>query len=232
LASRGVCPTDSALNSYRFSENSTFSITDMFSHMPKDALAKNFGVQQSAFDRIPREERFIFQAPLPPPLQADVVPDPSGSVPLDMRFKLMEQNPNTNRGGNVRIADTRNFPISTEIAAALVEVQPGHMREIHWHPNADEWQFYVAGNARMTVFGAKTNSRTFDYRAGDVGRVPKAMAHFVENTGDTPLRFLGLFRAPRFMDVGGAGFGSFHRPHHVRSAPVVTEAPKCRCCWL
>jgi oxalate decarboxylase len=45
----------------------------------------------------------------------------------------------------------------------------------------------------MTVFGAETNSRTFDYQAGDVGTVPKAMAHFVENTGDTTLRFLELF---------------------------------------
>ena len=125
----------------------------------------------------------------------------------------------------LRIADTRNFPISTEIAAALVEVQPGHMREIHWHPNADEWQFYIAGKARMTVFGARTNSRTFDFRAGDVGTVPKAMAHFVENTGDTPLRFLELFRAPRFMDVSamdgadaariGAG-ASRHRPRIAR----------------
>jgi len=190
-----------AFPSGSFSENSTFAITDVFSHMPKDALAKNFGVEQSAFDRIPREERFIFEAPVPPPLQADAVPDPSGSVPLDMRFKLMEQKPDASRGGKVRIADARNFPISTEIAAALVEVEPGHMREIHWHPNADEWQFYIAGKARMTVFGAEANSRTFDYRAGDVGTVPKAMAHFVENTGDTPLRFLELFRAPRFMDV-------------------------------
>ena len=82
-----------AFPSGSFSEHSTFSITDMLSHMPKDALAKNFGVVPSAFDRIPRGERFIFEAPLPPPLQADAVKDPSGSVPLDMRFKLMEQRP-------------------------------------------------------------------------------------------------------------------------------------------
>lgn len=184
-----------------FSEDSTFSITDMFAHLPKDALAKNFGVDEAAFDRIPAQERFIFPAPIPPALPADAVADPSGRSPLDMRFKLTEQAPDTSRGGQVRIADTRNFHISTEIAAALVDVEPGHMREIHWHPNADEWQYYIAGKARMTVFGAQTNSRTFDYRAGDVGTVPKAMAHFVENTGDTPLRFLELFRAPRFMDV-------------------------------
>jgi len=49
-----------------FSEDSTFSITDMFAHMPKDALAKNFGTDQAAFDHIPKQERFMFGAPLPP----------------------------------------------------------------------------------------------------------------------------------------------------------------------
>jgi oxalate decarboxylase len=37
-----------------FSEDSTFSITDMFAHLPKDALAKNFGTDPAAFDHIPK----------------------------------------------------------------------------------------------------------------------------------------------------------------------------------
>ena len=200
-----------------FSEDSTFSITDLFAHMPRPALAKNFGVDQTAFDRIPRQERFIFKAPIPPALQADAVQAPDGGVPLNMRFRLMQQKPDTTRGGRVRIADTRNFPVSNEIAAALVEVDPGHIREIHWHPNADEWQYYIAGKARMTVFGAETNSRTFDYQAGDVGTVPRAMAHFVENTGDTTLRFLELFRAPRFMDMSLAQWMAL-TPHELVEA--------------
>jgi oxalate decarboxylase len=185
----------------QFSEDSTFAITDLFAHMPKPQLARNFGVAENAFERIPKEERFIFQAPLPPPLPTDAVPDPQGAVPQDMKFRLMAQPPKQFRGGTVRIADTRNFPISTQITAALVEVEPGHMREIHWHPNADEWQYYIAGKARMTVFGAEAKARTFDFQAGDVGSVPKSMAHFVENTGDATLRFLELFRAPTFEDV-------------------------------
>jgi oxalate decarboxylase len=184
-----------------FSEDSTFAITDMFAHMPREALAKNFGVQESAFDHIPKEERFIFSAPLPPSLEDDAVKDPNGDVPLDMVFKLMQQKADSSAAGTVRIADMRNFTISSDVAAALVEVVPGHMREIHWHPLADEWQYYIAGKGRMTVFGAQANSRTFDFQAGDAGYVPKAMPHFVENTGDAPLRFLELFNSPRFVDV-------------------------------
>ncbi len=185
----------------KFSEDSTFAITDLFAHMPKQALAHNFGVDTQVFDRIPKEERFIFQTDPPPPLQSDLITDPQGRVPLDMKFRLLAQEPTRTSGGTVRIADMRNFTISSDIAAALVEVEPGHMRELHWHPNADEWQFYIAGRGRMTVFGAQANSRTFDFQAGDAGYVPKSMAHFIENTGRSQLRFLELFRAPRFVDV-------------------------------
>jgi oxalate decarboxylase len=200
-----------------FSEDSTFSITDMFAHMPREALAKNFGAPKTAFDQIPKQERFIFQAPLPPALEADTVGSAQGKVPLDMRFRLMAEPPTRAPGGTVRIADMRNFVISSDIAAALVEVEPGHMREIHWHPNADEWQFYVAGKARMTVFGAQSNARTFDFQAGDVGSVPKAMPHFVENTGSETLRFLELFQAPRFVDVSLAQWMAL-TPHELVQA--------------
>ncbi len=200
-----------------FSEDSTFSITDMFAHMPKDALAKNFGTNRTAFDHIPKEERFIFKAPLPPALQADTVGSAQGHVPLNMKFRLLAETPVRAPGGTVRIADMRNFVISSDIAAALVEVEPGHIREIYWHPNADEWQFYIAGKARMTVFGAQTNSRTFDFQAGDVGTVPKAMAHFVENTGNETLRFLELFKAPRFVDVSLAQWMAL-TPHELVEA--------------
>ena len=53
----------------------------------------------------------------------------------------------------------------------------------------------------MTIFGAEAKARTFDFRAGDVGFVPFAMGHYVENTGSDTLRFLELFPAPRFEDV-------------------------------
>ncbi|WP_407177610.1 cupin domain-containing protein [Bradyrhizobium sp. STM 3562] len=72
---------------------------------------------------------------------------------------------------------------SQALHAALVELEPGALRELHWHPTADEWQYYIEGEGRMTVFAAEQKARTFDYRAGDVGYVPFAMGHYIENTG-------------------------------------------------
>ena len=64
-----------------------------------------------------------------------------------------------------------------------------------------EWQHYIEGQARMGVFAASGQARTFDYQAGDVGFVPFATGHYIENTGTTPLRFLEIFKSSYFADV-------------------------------
>lgn len=184
-----------------FSEDSTFLISDWFAHTPKEILAKNFGVAESDFANIPASERYIFSAPVPGALATDTVPDKQGLAPQTFSYRLLGQKPLKTSGGTVRIVDSTNFPIAATIAAALVEVEPGGLREMHWHPNADEWQYYIEGSGRMTVFASESKARTFNYQAGDVGYVPFAMGHYIENTGNTPLRFLEMFKCNRFEDV-------------------------------
>jgi oxalate decarboxylase len=184
-----------------FSELSTFTITDWFAHTPRDVLAANFGVPESAFAHIPTKQRYIFQAKVPGPLENQKVSSPYGTVPKSFTHRLLAQDPIVTPGGTVRIVDSTNFPISTKIAAALVEVKPGGMREMHWHPNNDEWQYYLTGTGRMTVFAASGTARTFNYRAGDVGYVPFAMGHYIQNTGHQSLWFLEIFKSNRFSDV-------------------------------
>jgi len=184
-----------------FSDLNTLSITDWFAHTPKDVLSANFGVPEHAFRNIPKDQVYIFQGTAPGTLESQKVEDPFGTVPLSFTHRLLAQAPQVFPGGTVRIVDSTNFPISTTVAAALVEIKPGGMRELHWHPNADEWQYYMSGTARMTVFGGLGTARTFDYRAGDVGYVPRAFGHYVQNTGDQSVWFLEMFKSNRFEDV-------------------------------
>jgi oxalate decarboxylase len=185
-----------------FSEDATFLVSDWLAHTPRDVLAKNFGLPERALAPLPEDELYTFPAGVPrAPAAADAPPAPAGRVEPPLSHRLSAQEPVRSPGGSVRIADSTNFPVATPIAAALVEVEPGALRELHWHPNADEWQYYVAGTARMTVFAAEGRARTFDYSAGDVGYVPFAMGHYIENTGDEPLRFLEMFRSDRFADI-------------------------------
>jgi oxalate decarboxylase len=210
-----------------FSENETFLITDWFARTPRDVLAQNFGVGEAAFAGIPRDpehERYIFDAPVPPALAEDAVVSPAGTVPNPYTYKLSEQDPIKVAGGQVRIVDSSSFPAASTIAAALVEIEPGGLRELHWHPNADEWQYFISGSGRMGVFASSGRSRTFDYRAGDVGYVPFAMGHYVQNTGDEPLRFLEMFRSDRFADVSLNQWMALTPPELVKAHLNVDDA--------
>ncbi len=184
-----------------FSDLNTLSISDWFAHTPKDVLSANFGVPAEAFSTIPAQQVYIYQDRVPGPLSSQQVQSPYGTIPLTFKHSLLAQEPIRTPGGSVRIVDSSNFPISTQIAAALVEIQPGAMRELHWHPNNDEWQYYLSGQGRMTAFAGNGAARTFDVRAGDVGYVPFAYGHYIQNTGTETIWFLEIFKSSRFQDV-------------------------------
>jgi oxalate decarboxylase len=206
-----------------FSEDSTLLISDLFARLPRDVLAKNFGWAEDALARIPDKELYIFQAAVPGPLDAGQAAG-AGKVPQWFSHKMAAQEPLRCKGGTVRIADSSNFPASTRLAAALVEVEPGAMREVHWHPNSDEWQYYIEGQARMTVVSTGNSSRTFDFQAGDVGYVPVSLAHYVENTGSTTLRFLEVFTSSRYADVSLAQWVAL-TPHELVAANLRLSRP-------
>jgi oxalate decarboxylase len=203
-----------------FSENETFLITDWFNQTPRDVLAKNFGVPESAFDALPTDighTRYMFAADVPPALTDDAPPYPATQPPRAYTWHMHAQEPTKTPGGQVRITDSRNFTISERIAAALVEIEPGGMRELHWHPNADEWQYYLKGQGRMTVFASGGKARTFDYQAGDVGAVPFAMGHYIQNTGDETLVFFEMFRSDHYADVSLAQWMGVLPPELVKA---------------
>lgn len=203
-------------NDGNFSDLNTFSISDWFAHTPKEALAQNFGVPKSTFDNIPSKQRYIYQSNVPGPIESQKVPDPYGTVPLSFKHRLLAQVPLIYPYGTVRIVDSTNFPISTTTAAALVEIKPGGMREMHWHFD-DEWQYYISGSGRMTVFGGNGNARTFNVRAGDVGYIPFPYGHFVQNTGDCSIWFLEMFRASHYADISLSQWMALTPPEIVAS---------------
>jgi oxalate decarboxylase len=186
-----------------FSEYETFLLTEWLHHTPKEILAKNFGVDASVFKNVPKRELFIFPTDLPRPLaeekkQAYAV---NGEVPNPYAFFTNKMQPTKETaGGSVKIVDVHNFPV-TGIAAAIVTLKPGGLRELHWHPNEDEWQYFVKGTSRMTVYAAAGHARTMDFHPGDVGYVDRSMPHYVENIGDTDVVFLEVFPTPEYQDV-------------------------------
>lgn len=221
-----------------FSEDSTFLLTDYLAHTPVDILAKNFRVSEDVFSTLSKREKYIFQGSDPGTLsdaRKEVIPSK-----LQFTHRMLEQKPAKFPGGEVRITDSTNFTISKTTAAAHVVVYEGALREMHWHPNADEWTFFLQGHARVTVFASNGVARTFNYMAGDVAVIPKNNAHYVENIGEGDLEFLEMFRAARFEDfsteqwlaqtpalevaehlnLGGARYEEFFNSLSKRKVPV------------
>src|SRR5579863_9352295 len=187
-----------------FSEYATVLLSDWMAHTPKDVLAKSLGVPQKGFDKLPPRELFIFQSEVPGPLEADqkAAAGTRGPSKTDFAFRTLQM-PVTNRtkGGEVRVVDSSQFKVSQRVASAIVTVHPGGIRELHWHQNADEWQYYFAGQGRMTVFATGGRARTMDFQAGDVGYVQQTLPHYIENTGNTDLKFLEMFRSSFYQDL-------------------------------
>lgn len=186
-----------------FNEFETFLLTDWLHHTPKEVLGKNFGVPEKTFANVPSKELFIFPRELPRPLEDEQqeVYAGTGPVPNTFAFFTNKMEPTkVSAGGSVKIVDRKNFP-ATNIAAAIVTLKPGGLRELHWHPNEDEWQYYVSGTGRMTIFAAGGHARTMDFHEGDVGYIERSMPHYIENTGDTDLVFLEVFPTPEYQDI-------------------------------
>ena len=191
-----------------FSEYITFLISGWLAHTPPEVLSKNFKLPETALRSLPEQEGltglYIFPGTVPGPLEDDrkAVGGAAVASKIDYTFRMKAMPPTVETaGGDARIVDSSVFPASKTIAAALVRVKPGGMRELHWHPNASEWQYYVSGSGRMTVFAASGNAQTMNFNADDVGYVPRAAGHYIENTGSDDLVFFELFKSSYFVDV-------------------------------
>jgi len=186
------------------SEFNTLLVTDFVAHTPPDILAQNFAVAPEAFSKTPLHDLYIFQGNLPGPLAADqaAVLSAQGPPKNPFTFSLKGQPfARETAAGTVQIADSSNFHVSKSIASALVTLRPGALRELHWHPNADEWVYFIKGTAQVGVFAAGPKAVTTNFNPGDIGYIKRTNGHYVKNTGDTDLEFLEVFRSDRFEDV-------------------------------
>jgi oxalate decarboxylase len=184
-----------------FSEFGTFSISDWIGHVPPALLAKNFGVPASTFASFPKEEVYFARGKKPPEEQS--VPLQGWNKPkLTHKYEMMKQPPHrVFSGGREWTVDSTTFPISTTITGVILELEPGALRELHWHPTSDEWHYVITGNISVTMFGSHGRYRTETLEKGDVGYIPQGYGHSIENIGSTPCRVLIGFNTGVYQTI-------------------------------
>jgi oxalate decarboxylase len=181
----GTCHFILIFDNGYFSEFGTFSATDWLGHTPKALLAKSLGLTTADVANIPKDEVYFVTGPVPPIQMAPPIQNYSVDPAVTHKFRMLSQEPHiVTDAGREYLLDARHFPIQSTMTGVLLELQPGAMRELHWHPTADEWQYVLTGSIRDTLFGSHGRYRIEDLSKGDSAYIPMGYGHSIENTSD------------------------------------------------
>ena len=144
------------------------------------------------------------------------VPDPvtSGNELPTFKFELEKSQGRVMGGSYGKEATVAQLPISKGIAGVSMRMEPGVMRELHWHATAAEWAFVTEGAVRTTVIDPQGCSETNDFDPGDIWYFPRGHGHVIETLGDKPCHFILVFDNGYFSE-----FGTFSITDWIGHAP-------------
>ena len=98
------------------------------------------------------------------------VPDPllSGKELPTFKFALEKSEGKVIGNSFGKEATVEQLPISKGIAGVSMKIEPGAMRELHWHATAAEWAYVDKGRVRTTVIAPGGYAETNEFEPGDV----------------------------------------------------------------
>ena len=189
-----------------FSEYGTFSITDWIATAPPAVVARSLGISASAVAQFPKKEVYIGPGRVPPPGTENLRDGAMQPSQFSHKYRLDHQPPRVFPGGREFVVSSKEFPLQTTLTAVRMDLQPGAMQELHWHPHADEWHYYVKGRARVGVFGSHGRTRTEEFGPGHVGFIQQGYGHYIEQIGDEPTEILILFNSGEYQAISLASW--------------------------
>ena len=198
-----------------YSEHGTFGISDWMSRLDPRSLEQAFGVSSGSFAKIPAGETYIMQGDViafdSPKARAEQVLDPARTH----RFHFTEQPPHaSSEGGAIYVASTREFPISTTMTGMFQKLKSGALQQPHWHTTANEWQYLVKGEVRITLFGSDKRMAVAELKPGDCAYLPRNCGHSIANIGGDDSETVGVWDSGTFSESTLADWLA-HAPRHV-----------------
>ena len=227
----GECHFLLGFDNGHFSEFGTFSVTDWMAHTPPAILARSLGVPVAALANLPKKEVYIGTGKVPPQTIGSLRNNDLQPAQFSHKYRLGEQPAVTFPGGEERIVSSKEFPIQTTLTAVRMDLKPGALRELHWHPHADEWQYFVHGRARVGIFGSHGRVRTEEFGPGQVAFIPQGYGHYVEQVGDQDTQMLILFNSGVYQEISlsawlGANPDYLLEDNFSLTKSVVDQLPK------
>jgi oxalate decarboxylase len=159
-------------------------------------------VPASTFEAFPKGETYIMQGSVIPLDSPEARENNDNIGPNTHRYRLMAQKPIRDfPGGTVHLASAREFPMSSTMSGGVMKLKPGALRELHWHPNANEWQYLARGRTRITLFGSNGRLATEDFSPGDVAYIPQGFGHSVQNIGEDECEIVLTFDNGEYQEI-------------------------------
>ena len=182
---------------FDYPQNPTFddlAISQMISYFPSDVVRENLGVPKDVLETFPKQILIVNTGPKPP----QAVPESRNPLPTSPVFAMDDGVcGEAGTGGYVFQVRQAQFPISATMSGAWMHLDSGALRDIHWHPNADEMQYVLKGTMKVGIYGMGGVNDTFTISAGDVGFVPMGFMHYIEAV-DGPVDLLLTFNSPNW----------------------------------
>jgi len=174
-------------------------ISGIMTAFPIDVISENLGgIPEDIIKTWPKESTPLQQGTMPPPPLAksrNPIPNP----PLTSVYDGFCDDAGV--GGYLLGVRKENFPGATTMSGGFMHMTANTMRDIHWHPDADEMQYVLNGTLKVTVYGTPTGENIYNsykLEAGDVGFVPKGFAHYFESV-DSEVDLLLTFNSPSWQ---------------------------------
>src|SRR6266576_3209327 len=132
------------------------------------------------------------------------VPDPllAGKELPTSKFELEKSKGKVLGNSFGKEVTVEQLPISKGIAGVSMQLEPGVMRELHWHATAAEWAFVLKGRVRTTVINPAGQTETNDFEPGEIWYFPRGHAHVLECLSNEPTHFILIFDNGYFSEFG------------------------------
>jgi oxalate decarboxylase len=144
---------------------------------------------------------------------------------MSFKYQLEASAPQQFEGGTSRTVTRQNISSLKDLAIYSLQINPGCLRELHWHPNAGELSYCLQGQGTMGVFSPAGDHATFEIGVGSVSFVPTGYFHYIRNTGSETLRVIAGFthEVPEHLDLSES-LDSVPREVLAETFGVATEA--------
>lgn len=134
---------------------------------------------------------------------------------MQFKFDLKGSPPQVKaKGGTIQEANQSTFPAlqGNGLSIYLLTLHPGAIRIPHWHPDAAELDYCLAGTARFGLAFPDGEWQRFDVAAGEISVIPQGWFHYIENVGSETMRMLVIFNSSSPNDIGiSEGFQAIPR---------------------